>query len=51
VFTLVVEARDIGLGRLFVVEAEVLERARAGGGAMENAFALLYDTGQLCDSQ
>lgn len=42
-FTLVVEARDIGLGRLLVLEAEVLERARAAGGAMEKA-ALLYDT-------
>ncbi len=43
-FTLVVEARDIGLGRLLVLEAEVLERARAAGGAMKKACALLYDT-------
>lgn len=43
-FTLVVEPRDIGLGRLFVVEPEVLERARASGGAIEKGFALPNDT-------
>lgn len=33
-FTLVVDARDIGLGWLLVVDIDVVERVWAGGGAI-----------------
>ena len=44
VLILVVDARDIGLGRLLVLEPDVLERGLADVGAISARLALTCET-------